>query len=551
MTMGTMPSPWVSSALMNRSCSVGWSTCRGRLWDGKCRPSAGRPARSDSVDRGEASARHQLVERHVLRRCLGALEDVRGHVVLDDDRLDLGHPVAVAQVPAHHLAGLLVALRELLDVRLQLLGLGLQVVRAHELGNHQPETDAPLCLRLEHLTGDRRGFGILDAALLQVGAHLLDHSLGFAGDQRLRHLELGRLDERVHHARLVARLDAELDLALEVLANVGAQGLDRAAGDAERLGQRLVDGRQVLGLDLLQRDGEVGFLAGDVLALVVGRELKGKGLRVAGLHAAHGVVELLEHLPFADHELEALGLAAVERNAVDGAGEIDRDAVAGRCTLARRALLEGAPLLPEDVDRLVDRLLGDLGGDALDLRLREIAELDLGIDLEGRVEGDLALWGFRLLGDPRRPGDAQLGLVDRLREDLADLVVQHLAVHRVAVALRDDAHRHLAGPKTVGADGARKTAQPRLDLGGDRRRRQREGDAPLELVEGFNLDGHDAFDGSMDSGARGRTRTDTPVKASGPKPGASTNFATRAVTHWDASRKAKGHRTSGTPAAIR
>ena len=34
----------------------------------------------------------------------------------------------------------------------------------------------------------------------------------------------------------------------------------------------------------------------------------------------------------------------------------------------------------------------------------------------------------------------------------------------------------------------------------------------------------------MMSGARGRTRTGTPVKASGPKPGASTNFATRAAT---------------------
>jgi squalene synthase HpnC len=33
----------------------------------------------------------------------------------------------------------------------------------------------------------------------------------------------------------------------------------------------------------------------------------------------------------------------------------------------------------------------------------------------------------------------------------------------------------------------------------------------------------------MMSGARGRTRTGTPVKASGPKPGASTNFATRAA----------------------
>jgi hypothetical protein len=33
----------------------------------------------------------------------------------------------------------------------------------------------------------------------------------------------------------------------------------------------------------------------------------------------------------------------------------------------------------------------------------------------------------------------------------------------------------------------------------------------------------------QDAGARGRTRTGTPVKASGPKPGASTNFATRAA----------------------
>ena len=51
-------------------------------------------------------------------------------------------------------------------------------------------------------------------------------------------------------------------------------------------------------------------------------------------------------------------------------------------------------------------------------------------------------------------------------------------------------------------------------------------DAPFELVEGFNVDGHDASDLSDVIWCAGRTRTDTPVKASGPKPGASTNFAT-------------------------
>jgi hypothetical protein len=49
-----------------------------------------------------------------------------------------------------------------------------------------------------------------------------------------------------------------------------------------------------------------------------------------------------------------------------------------------------------------------------------------------------------------------------------------------------------------------------------------------------------------DGGARGRTRTGTPVKASGPKPGASTNFATRAVTRLRPDGRSLGpHRGTG------
>ena len=58
----------------------------------------------------------------------------------------------------------------------------------------------------------------------------------------------------------------------------------------------------------------------------------------------------------------------------------------------------------------------------------------------------------------------------------------------------------------------------------------------LELLEGLHGNSHVLvlFVGLRDrsgvTGARSRTRTGTPVKASGPKPGASTNFATRAVS---------------------
>ena len=89
--------------------------------------------------------------------------------------------------------------------------------------DHQAEAHAALGLRLEHVGRDRRLVGVLHAALLQVGARRLDHALDLAVDQRLRHVELGGLDQRVHHARLVARQHAELHLALEVLADVGAQ----------------------------------------------------------------------------------------------------------------------------------------------------------------------------------------------------------------------------------------------------------------------------------------------------------------------------------------
>ena len=215
-------------------------------------------------------------------------------------------------------------------------GLALQVVGAHQFGHHQAQAHAALGLRLEDLGRDRRRVGVLHAALLEVGACGLDQALGLAGDQRVGQVQFGGLGQRFHHRGLVARQHAELDFALEVLLDVGAQAFDGAFLDAQRLGQRLVHVGQVLRLDLLHGDHEVGFLAGHVVAVVVGRELQREGLALADLHAAHGGVELLEHLAFADDELEVLGLAAGEGLAVDLAFEVDGDAVAFDGAFGRR-----------------------------------------------------------------------------------------------------------------------------------------------------------------------------------------------------------------------
>ena len=182
-------------------------------------------------------------------------------------------------------------------------------------------------------------------------------------------------------------------------------------------------------LDFLDRDHEVGLLACHVLALVVGRKLQWKRLRFAGLHTAHGLVEGLEHLPLADQKLESLGLAAIERHAIDLAFKVNRHAVALGGGITLRALRESAALLAQDVDGFVDRSIGHFGRHAFHLSGAQVGQLDVRIHLEGGIERHLAFRRPFLLADARRTGHAQLGFRHGLREYLTHLVVHDLVVH--------------------------------------------------------------------------------------------------------------------------
>ena len=106
---------------------------------------------------------------------------------------------------------------------------------------------------------------------------------------------------------------------------------------------------------------------------VVGRELQREGLGLPDLHAAHGLVELLEHLAFADDELARLRPCRRRSLAVDLALEVDRHAVAFGRALAGRALRKRAPLLAQDVDRAVDRRIVDVAANPLDLGLQQMS----------------------------------------------------------------------------------------------------------------------------------------------------------------------------------
>ncbi|KAF1053364.1 MAG: hypothetical protein GAK34_01023 [Delftia tsuruhatensis] len=373
---------------------------------------------------------------------------------------------------------------------LDLLGGGVQLVGAHQLGHHQAQAHAALGLGQEHVFRDLGLVGVLDAALLQLGAGAFQQTCDFSLHRSLRQFQLGLGHQGVHHGLLVAALDAELDFTLQVLLDVGAQAFDRAFSHAQGLGKGLVHFGQVGGLDLLDRHEEVGLLAGHVLAVVVGGESQGEGLGLAGLHAAHGVFEFLEHLAFADQELEVFGLAAGEGLAVDLAFEVHGHAVAVHGHIGLGALREGAALLAQDVHGLVDGSVVHFGRQLLDFGRGQVTDLDFRHHFEDGFELGLALGSAFLFGDAGLAGHAQLGFVDSLCESLADLVVEHFVLHRIAITLGHHAHRHLAGTEAVHLHGARHLLEAVLDFALDGVQGQAQRDLALELFKGFNSNGH-------------------------------------------------------------
>src|SRR5690606_31163398 len=166
MTIGTMPSPcgswrWARWALTRSSTrllkviavSGAGATCARAV-------AAGRAGRS--------ACSHQFVEIERARGGLRLLQRPVDDVLLDDDRLDFGEPIAVGEIMTDDLARVLVGLRELLDLLADLLGLGLQSVLAHDLRDDQAESHAPLGLLGKRVRRHRRQLLRIDAARPQV-----------------------------------------------------------------------------------------------------------------------------------------------------------------------------------------------------------------------------------------------------------------------------------------------------------------------------------------------------------------------------------------------
>jgi len=324
------------------------------------------------------------------------------------------------------------------------------------------------------------------ATLFQILAGLLHQAANLQLDQRLRQLDGGRIQQRLHYRFLVAGGQATLDFTLHVLADFGAHFFHVTVGDTQLLGQFFVHFRQLCLGNALQGDVEDCGLTGNVLAMVVLGEVHGHADGFAFLQAFHAILEVSQHLALTDHEREVFGRTAFENHAVDASLEVDDHAIAfGGRTLN---VVEAGTLLAQDVDGLVDLGIGHWRVRLFDLLAGQIAHHDFRINLEG--SGELEAFGVasgvnRL--KTRVAGYAQLLLDGGLVETLLHLLAQHFFANLRAIVHFNDLGRGFAWTETLNLGCACHALQALGNLCVDCRHWQGNAHATLKAAQRFQL----------------------------------------------------------------
>eukprot|EP01022_Parablepharisma_sp_SALTPOND_P014695 TRINITY_DN2018_c0_g1_i2.p1 TRINITY_DN2018_c0_g1~~TRINITY_DN2018_c0_g1_i2.p1 ORF type:complete len:1935 (-),score=514.39 TRINITY_DN2018_c0_g1_i2:42295-48099(-) len=443
---------------------------------------------------------HQFVERNRLFRDLGLAENVVDDVFFQNKGFDFGQAATVGEVVLQHLLRVFVALGEIFDLGLDLFFGGFQLVLLDHFSQDQTQAHAALGLGGEQFLGQLHALGV-HAALCHVLACHFGQALDVLLDQGLGDFQVGCLDQGIHDAVLGLGLGAGGDFALQVLLDVFAHLGQIAVFDAQGLSEDCIDFRHVRPFDLRDGDGELGGLAGHILAVVILGESQREGLGLAHLQADGRSFEFRQHAAFAQYEREGFSLATLEFHAIDLADEVDGHAVAvlGRLVgtaVAVRALLAldvvVHALLAQDVDGLVDFSVGDRGDGLLDVGTGELAHGDFRIDFEGRVEGQLTFTGFFAgLGfDAGEACHAQVVLDGGVIECAADLVVQDFGFDLVAELGGNHLHRHFTRTETrrLGGTGAHLQALFHFSLNIGQRESQ--GHTTFEFAQGFDCSCH-------------------------------------------------------------
>src|SRR5690606_25629188 len=425
---------------------------------------------------------HQFFEVGGLVNHLGLLEHPVNDVVLDSEAFELSEPLRLRVKPFYHLGRLLIGLRLLIDQGAHLLRRRRQIVTPHQFADDQAELYPTLRLLLEKLWIDGHVVH-LQATRLEVATRILYQPLLLHFDQRVGQVDTVIVDERLHDLLLDLGVEALFHLALHVRLDLGAHAFDIAVGDPEHAREVGVDFGQVGLFDQLQRNGKTRFLASNVLARIVVGKFHRDVLALAGLHAAYAVLEVRQHAALAQYVRIALGLAALEFHAVNRADEVDGHAIAVLRGTLDIVIMHA--LLAQHLDGLVHFGVGYFERRALDGHAGQIARLEFGIDLEGRIE--LQLIGRRIgFGfETGITGHAQVLVAHGVTERFLDLVADHFGADLRTVLLCHQLHRHLAGTETRHLYSAREALEALVDLLVDFCDGHGHGQAAFELAQVF------------------------------------------------------------------
>ena len=233
---------------------------------------------------------------------------------------------------------------------------------------------------------------------------------------------------------VVVPLDVGLDRVLERLQVFGA----------DRLGERIVDFRQLADAHFLDGNVEGRVLAGQMFGPIVLGEGNLHRLAIARFGADQLVLETWNEGVAAEVQIEIFGLTALERLPVHRAAKIDDGNVA-RCRFVRfRRRLALPPVLGEGHEGLIDRFLRHRNLEALEFDRLEVHDREVRQDLERHGVFQIAAFLEIVDLDLRLHRRLEILVLQRLGDAILESFLQDLAQYGLAEPHLQNRERRLA-----------------------------------------------------------------------------------------------------------
>ena len=265
-------------------------------------------------------------------------------------------------------------------------------------------------------------------ASLQVAEEILTHSFNLFLNESLWSFSLGAFNQLAKEQILVAVVCLLLSLLFEILANILAEVFKIIEG-ASLLGELVVDSWILNFVNLLQENFEDSLCAGKLLVAVIFWEGKIQIKCITNFVANDAFFETWDKLLRTKLELEILGAATSEFNAVFFASEVDNNFVTVLCGTLNNASLSKA--FGDAVQNVFDIVFGDGLNRIIYIEILVIAEFNLWHNICLDCKLSAFAWNELHNVNVRDGNWSKLFLSEKLRNSLTNKDIQSLTCELV------------------------------------------------------------------------------------------------------------------------